>query len=63
MWAQYDHLLPHAKGGTNELNNMVLTCAPCNFARMDYTLEEVGITNPLDREPLESDWDGLENFK
>mgnify|MGYP003394085933 CR=1 FL=1 len=35
MWVQYDHLLPHAKGGENNLGNMVITCAPCNFGRMD----------------------------
>ncbi len=63
MWAQYDHLLPHAKGGTNDLTNLVVTCAPCNFARMNYTLTEVGLANPLERVPVTSDWDGLERFK
>lgn len=63
MWVQYDHLLPHAKGGTNELDNLVITCAPCNFARMDWTLDEVGISNPFLREPIKSDWDGLEAFR
>ncbi len=63
MWAQYDHLLPHSKGGNNELSNIVVTCAPCNFARMNYTLEEVGLLNPLTRESVASSWDGLEHFK
>lgn len=63
MWAQYDHVLPHAKGGNNELNNVVLTCAPCNFGRMSYTLEEVGLIDPRTRVPYKSDWDGLERFK
>jgi 5-methylcytosine-specific restriction endonuclease McrA len=34
MWAQYDHVVPHARGGTNDLYNLVVTCAPCNYARM-----------------------------
>lgn len=62
MWAQYDHLVPHCKGGDNTAGNMVVTCAPCNFARMDYLLEEVGLANPLLRDPILSDWDGLERF-
>lgn len=63
MWAQYDHLVPHCKGGDNSAGNMVVTCAPCNFARMDWLLEEVGLMNPLLRQPVSSDWDGLERFK
>lgn len=63
MWAQYDHLLPHSKGGTNDIENVVLTCAPCNFGRMSYTLEEVGLLDPRTQPILVSAWDGLERFK
>jgi hypothetical protein len=63
MWAQYDHLVPHAKGGTNDLDNMVLTCAPCNFGRGSYSLAEVGVADPRTRPPLRSTWDGLERFR
>ena len=63
MWAQYDHLLPHARGGSNDLGNVVITCAPCNFARMNSTLEEVGLIDPRTRDPVRSDWDGLERFR
>ena len=63
MWAQYDHLLPHARGGTNDLSNVVITCAPCNFARMNSTLEEVGLIDPRTRERVRSDWYGLERFR
>jgi 5-methylcytosine-specific restriction endonuclease McrA len=63
MWAQYDHLTPHAFGGTNDLNNLVVTCAPCNFGRMSYTLEQVGLIDPRSREPMRSNWDGLERFR
>jgi hypothetical protein len=62
MWAQYDHILPHARGGNNDLQNIVVTCAPCNYGRMNYTLEEVGLADPRSREPVRSAWDGLERL-
>ena len=62
MWLQYDHLLPHARGGDNDVNNIAITCAPCNFGRMNYTLAEVGLADPRIREPMRSMWDGLERF-
>lgn len=63
MWLQYDHLLPHARGGDNSLDNIVITCAPCNFGRMNWTLEEVGLIDPRTRPPVRSDWTGLEEFR
>jgi hypothetical protein len=60
LWLQYDHVLPNARGGTSDLSNMVITCAPCNFGRMNATLEEAGLLDPRDFEPVRSDWDGLE---
>lgn len=46
MWAQYDHLTPHALGGVSDLDNMVVTCAPCNFGRMSHTLAALGLRDP-----------------
>lgn len=62
MWAQYDHIVPHARGGTNDLDNLVLTCAPCNFGRAGYSLHEVGVSDPRSRLPVKYQWDGLERF-
>jgi 5-methylcytosine-specific restriction endonuclease McrA len=62
MWAQYDHVIPHSSGGGNNIDNMIITCAPCNFGRMAYTLEEVNLADPREREPVRSSWDGLERF-
>jgi hypothetical protein len=62
LWMQFDHVIPHARGGGNDLGNVIITCAPCNFARMNYTLEEVGLEDPRLRPPVRSDWDGLENI-
>ena len=33
MWLQYDHITPHSRGGGNGLDNLAVTCAPCNFGR------------------------------
>jgi len=62
IWLQYDHVLPHARGGTNDLSNMIVTCAPCNNGRSNLTLEEAGLSDPRLREPRRSTWDGLERF-
>ncbi|MCO5411113.1 HNH endonuclease [Ralstonia mojiangensis] len=62
MWVQYDHVIPHARGGTNDADNMLITCAPCNYGRMNYTFAEVGLTDPRTRHPIQSTWDGLERL-
>jgi len=65
MWLQYDHILPNSRGGASTLENVVITCAPCNFGRMEFTLSEAGLINPLSHStPIRwkgfSSWDGLE---
>ena len=60
MWLQYDHVVPHARGGTNEQANLIVACAACNFGRMNYTLAEVGFAPLGDLEVIRSGWDGLE---
>lgn len=64
MWLQFDHLIPNERGGTSDRGNVVVTCAPCNFGRMQFTIEEVGLENPLSRSiaaawPRFDTWDGL----
>ena len=46
MWATYDHVVPHSRGGANDLENLVVICQPCNCAKADYTLEELGLLDP-----------------
>ncbi|QVX18138.1 hypothetical protein DB356_19340 [Pseudomonas congelans] len=62
MWAQYDHVLAHARGGDNSIDNTILTCAPCNFGKMNYTLEELNLVDTRVRPPVASSWDGLERL-
>jgi len=55
-------VLPHSCGGTNELDNLVVSCAACNYGKMSYRLEELGLSDPRDRPPVPSNWDGLERL-
>jgi 5-methylcytosine-specific restriction endonuclease McrA len=57
MWLQYDHILPNSRGGASSLENIVVACAPCNFSRMQTTLDEADLYHPLE-EPRVAKWDG-----
>ena len=55
-----DHVVPHARGGRTNVENLVTACWPCNFAKAGYAVEEIGIQDPRLRPPQPSDdWDGL----
>lgn len=67
MWLQYDHVLPYTRGGDNSLDNLIITCAACNFGRMEWTIEEAGLIDPrisLTPSPWDAapKWMGLEDF-
>ena len=59
LTATPDHVLPHSVGGTNELENIVTACWPCNFGRGANTVEELGLIDPRTRPPVVDQWDGL----
>ena len=62
LWVQYDHVVPHGRGGKTTLENMVITCAPCNYGRMNFLLEEIGLDYPK-LNPVDAiTWDGLERI-
>lgn len=37
---QVDHIKPVAKGGTNELSNLITSCQPCNSGKSDIELSD-----------------------
>lgn len=63
MWMQFDHIVPHGRGGASDFGNMVVTCAGCNYGRMNFTLDEMGLIDPRTRPVTKTDWDGLELFR
>lgn len=54
-----DHVVPWNQGGRTDFNNLITSCVPCNFGKDRFTLEQIGIENPLDRNPKSDGWDGL----
>jgi hypothetical protein len=59
LWGSVDHVIPRARGGRNEAENLVTACMVCNFAREHFTLEQLGLADPRGRPPVPDGWDGL----
>jgi hypothetical protein len=58
--ATIDHIHPLSLGGRTSLENLVTSCWSCNYGKLNATLEQIGISNPLGRGIKEiDDWDGL----
>jgi hypothetical protein len=57
--ATLDHVVPHSYGGSNEPENLVTACWPCNFGRGGYLLRQMGLKDPRERPPVLDSWDGL----
>ena len=49
-------LKPLTRGGTDDLDNLVTACWPCNARKGDFALQEFG-REP--RPPAATNWDGL----
>jgi len=59
MASSLDHVHPHGRGGKNTVENFVTACYCCQFGRGEWTLSEVGISDPRERPPIVDSWDGL----
>lgn len=57
LGATVDHLVPVARGGTNDESNLVTTSMARNAAKMHWTLEELGWE--LQPSGDINDWDGM----
>lgn len=42
-WPEVDHVIPRSKGGTDDLDNLVLACSECNNRKAGRTPEEAGM--------------------
>ena len=59
-WPVADHVIPWVNGGKTDLDNLVTSCAPCNYGKAGYTIEQIGLDNPFSHKTNESNWDGFE---
>jgi len=59
MASSLDHVVPHGRGGVNEESNFVTACYCCQFGRGEWMLEEVEVSDPRQRPPITTSWDGL----
>jgi HNH endonuclease len=57
-----DHVVPHKLGGKTDIDNLVTACPACNYGKECYTLDQLGLEDPRDRDPKLGDWDGLTAF-
>jgi 5-methylcytosine-specific restriction endonuclease McrA len=55
--ATLDHVYPRSLGGATDEENLVTCCWSCNYGKSNYTLEQIGLDNPLGRMPSgEPNW-------
>ncbi len=57
-----DHVTPFRHGGQSDELNLVVSCQPCNYGKWRYTLDQIRLSDPRDREPYCDSWDGLSSF-
>ena len=46
--ATLDHVLPWSLGGRTDESNLVTSCWSCNYGKANFTVQQIGIRNPLD---------------
>ena len=63
LWLQFDHVVPHSHGGRSSPDNVVISCALCNFGKDKYTLRQLNLVDPRLTPPVPSTWDGLNRFR
>jgi len=57
---QVDHLIPRAKGGTDEKNNLVTSCSDCNLSKGNKLLSKE-IIEKINMKNIYTDERGCEN--
>ncbi|MDP1553854.1 MAG: HNH endonuclease signature motif containing protein [Hyphomonas sp.] len=62
MTLQYDHVVPHSRGGESSTANIVIACAACNYGRSSWTVEEAGLLDPRTQPIIRTAWNGLADF-
>lgn len=60
--AYVDHVVPHAKGGLTDANNLVTACWSCNYGKRSYDLVSLMLDDPGSRAVPDSSWQGLTEY-
>lgn len=63
FWLQFDHVEPHSHGGRSTVDNVVVSCALCNFGKDRFTLRQLDLEDPRLRPPVPAEFEGLERFR
>ena len=45
--ATIDHIKPLSRGGRTRMGNLITSCWSCNYGKLNATLKQLGISNPL----------------
>ncbi len=61
-WPVADHIVPWNYGGETTLDNLVSSCASCNYGKAGYTIEQLGISDPFATPVINDGWNGLEDL-
>ncbi len=57
----HDHLVPLAEGGTNDMDNLLTACWPCQFGKFKYSLRDLGMRTPGSASPTFDGWPNVVN--
>jgi hypothetical protein len=59
-----DHVVPYSEGGATDTSNLVTSCWSCNYGKSNYTVAELGLDDPREREPVGiAGWVGVCDIK
>jgi hypothetical protein len=56
-------VLPFRRGGSNDLDNLVTACGPCQYGRGHWLLQECDLEDPRSYPPVKDGWDGLTRLR
>jgi 5-methylcytosine-specific restriction endonuclease McrA len=61
--ATVDHVDPYSSGGDSNMENLVTTCWGCNFGKLNYSTEDLRISDPRNTlKKVDYAWNGLIDY-
>jgi len=59
LQVSFDHVEPRQFGGENSMGNLVTACHGCNFGKWRWTIDQLGLKQPLASKKSIDGWHGL----